>query len=198
MMKKVCVFCGSSLGNDERFKNAAKEIADFFVKNNLTLVYGGADVGLMKILADIMLKNNKEVIGIMPHALIEKEVAHKGLNNFIVAESMSERKQKMIDISDAFIALPGGFGTLDEIFEVMTLNQLRINDKPMGILNTIGYYDFLLSFIDKAVDSGFIRPEYRDNIIVSENVNDLMKRMKDYKPLSMTKWIKDIKKESNL
>ncbi len=196
-MKKVCVFCGSSMGNDIRYKNAAKEIADFFVKNNLTLVYGGADVGLMKVLADIMLENDKEVIGIMPHTLIEKEVAHKGLTNFIVANSMSERKQKMIDISDGFIALPGGFGTLDEIFEVMTLNQLRINDKPMGILNTIGYYDFLLSFIDNAVDSGFIRPEYRDNLIVSAQVNDLMKRMEDYKPLSMTKWIKDIKKESN-
>ena len=195
-MVKVCVFCGSSMGYDEKYRQAAKALADYFVENNISLVYGGASVGLMKILADTLLENQKEVIGVMPQLLIDKEVAHHHITQMIVVESMSERKQKMAELSDGFIALPGGFGTLDELTEIMTLNQLRVHDKPMGILNVDGYFDKLFEFFDHSVKSGFVRPEYRNNLIVSDNIETLISEMNKYQPLSMGKWVEDIKVES--
>ena len=196
-MTKICIFCGSSMGNDNIYKQAAKEIADYFVENNISLVYGGANVGLMKILADTMMENHKEVIGIMPQSLVDKEVAHDNITELIVVDSMAERKQKMVELSNYFIALPGGFGTLDELSEVMTLNQLRICDKPVGILNVNGYFDKLLDFIDHSVEAGFVRPEYRRNLMTSDDIHDLVTQLQQYEPLSMTKWISDIKTESN-
>lgn len=196
-MTKICVFCGSSMGNDPLFQQSAREVAEYFVANDISLVYGGANVGLMKILADIMMENNKEVIGVMPQSLVEKEVAHNNITELIVVNSMAERKQKMVELSDYFIALPGGFGTLDELSEVMTLNQLRICDKPLGILNINGYFDKLLDFIDHSVDSGFVRPEYRRNLMNSTNIKELVDKLQQYEPLSMTKWISDIKTESH-
>ncbi|MBE0651436.1 MAG: TIGR00730 family Rossman fold protein [Bacteroidales bacterium] len=195
-MVKICVFCGSSMGFDAKYREAAKEVADYFVANNISLVYGGASVGLMKILADTLLEKHKEVIGVMPQLLIDKEVAHHHISQMIVVESMAERKQKMIELSDGFIALPGGFGTLDELSEVMTMNQLRINDKPLGILNVDGYFDKLLEFFDHSVKSGFVRPEYRKNLMVSDNIAKLVTEMKNYEPLSIKKWVEDIKVES--
>jgi len=195
-MLKICVFCGSSMGYHEKYRQAAKTVADYFVENNISLIYGGANVGLMKILADTLLENQKEVIGVMPQLLIEKEVSHHHISKMIVVDSLSERKQKMVELSDGFIALPGGFGTLDELSEVMTLNQLRVNDKPLGILNVDGYFDKLLDFFDHAVKCGFVRPEYRKNLIVSDNINTLITQMKKYQPLSMGKWVEDIKIES--
>ncbi len=196
-MTRICVFCGSSMGNNENFRIAAKGVGEYFVNNNIGLIYGGADVGLMKILADEVLEGGKEVIGIMPHLLIEKEVEHKGISRLIEVESMAERKEKMVEISDAFIALPGGFGTFDELLEVLTFNQLRISDKPVGILNIDGYFDKLLEFFDHAVDSGFVRQEHRNNLIVSSSIEELVERMNAYKPVVMGKWIEDIKVESN-
>lgn len=196
-MTRICVFCGSSMGNNEAFRIAAKGVGEYFVNNNIGLVYGGADVGLMKILADEVLEGGKEVIGIMPHLLIEKEVEHKGISKLIEVESMAERKEKMVEISDAFIAMPGGFGTFDELIEVLTYNQLRISDKPVGILNIDGYFDKLLEFFDHAVDSGFVRQEHRNNLILSSNVEELVEKMSIYKPVVMGKWIEDIKVESN-
>ena len=195
-MVKICVFCGSSMGYDKKYRQAAKEVADYFVSNDISLVYGGASVGLMRILADTLLENNKEVIGVMPQLLIDKEVAHHHISQMIVVESMSERKQKMVELSDGFIALPGGFGTLDELSEVMIMNQLRINDKPLGILNVDGYFDKLLEFFDHSVECGFVRPEYRKNLIVADNIVTLMTEMQKYQPLSMGKWVEDIKVES--
>ncbi len=195
-MLKICVFCGSSMGYDEKYRQAAKALADYFVENNISLVYGGAGVGLMKILADTLLENQKEVIGVMPQLLVDKEVAHHNITQMIVVESMSERKQKMAELSDGFIALPGGFGTLDELTEIMTLNQLRVHDKPMGILNVDGYFNKLFEFFDHSVESGFVRPEYRNNLIVSDNIETLITEMKKYQPLSMGKWVEDIKVES--
>ncbi len=196
-MKRICVFCGSSMGKGDRYKKAAEELADLFIKQNIGMIYGGANVGLMKVLADKLLAAGKEVIGIMPYHLINKyEVAHNGLEHFIEVETMSERKNKMAELADAFIALPGGFGTLDELSEVLTYNQLRICDKPLGFLNTKNYYDKLLAFIDHAVEEGFVRPEHRKNLIVSSDVNELLQKLKNYKPLETEKWIKDIKKES--
>jgi len=185
------------MGNNEAFRIAAKGVGEYFVNNNIGLVYGGADVGLMKILADEVLEGGKEVIGIMPHLLIEKEVEHKGISKLIEVESMAERKEKMVEISDAFIAMPGGFGTFDELIEVLTYNQLRISDKPVGILNIDGYFDKLLEFFDHAVDSGFVRQEHRNNLILSSNVEELVEKMSIYKPVVMGKWIEDIKVESN-
>ena len=134
-MKNICVFCGSSMGKREIYKTKAKELGEIFLKNKITLIYGGANVGLMKILADTMLKADGIVIGIMPKSLIEKEVAHNNLTKMHIVGSMQERKKLMAEISDAFIALPGGLGTFDELAEMLTYNQLRIHDKPVGILN---------------------------------------------------------------
>jgi len=196
-MKRICVFCGSSTGNRESYRKAAVDLADFLSTNKLGLVYGGAKVGLMKILADSLLEKNGEVIGVMPQLLINKEVAHDGLSHFVVVESMAERKASMLELSDAFIALPGGFGTLDELSEILTYNQLHITDKPMGLLNVDGYFDRLLEFIDHGVEAGFIRPEHRQNLIVSNSIEDLMIHMKNYRPIEMGKWIEAIQEESN-
>lgn len=195
-MTTICVFCGSSMGNNPLFQKAAKTVADFFVKHDIRLVYGGAKVGLMKILADTLLENNKEVIGIMPGLLVDKEVAHEGLTQLIKVDSMSERKLKMVEMSDGFIALAGGFGTFDELSEVMIYNQLRVMDKPVGILNTAGYFDKMLEFFDHSVREGFVRAEHRDNLLVSDNITDLFHLMQKYSPVSMGKWLEDIKIES--
>lgn len=194
---KICVFCGSSMGNSEVFKNEATNVANYFVQNEISLVYGGANVGIMKILADTMLDNNKEVIGVMPKNLVEKEVAYFGITDLIVVDTMAERKTKMIELSDAFIALPGGFGTLDELSEILTFNQLRITDKPLGMLNVNGYFDYLLKFFDHAVEVGYVRQEHRNNLIVADDIETLLFKMKEYNPLCMGKWIKDIVQESN-
>ncbi|MBU2553622.1 MAG: TIGR00730 family Rossman fold protein [Bacteroidetes bacterium] len=196
-MKRICVFCGSSTGNSASYRKAAIDLANFLSDNKLGLVYGGAKVGLMKILADALLEKNGEVIGVMPKLLINKEVAHDGLSHFVVVESMAERKASMLELSDAFIALPGGFGTLDELSEILTYNQLHITDKPMGLLNVDGYFDRLLDFIDHGVEAGFIRPEHRQNLIVSNSIEDLMIHMENYRPVEMGKWIEAIQEESN-
>ncbi len=194
---KVCVFCGSSMGNSPVYRNEAKVVAEYFVKRNISLVYGGANVGIMKVLADVMLENNKEVIGVMPTMLIEKEVAYFDITKLYQVETMAERKDKMLELSDAFIALPGGFGTLDELSEILTFNQLRITDKPLGILNVDGYFDHLLKFIDHAVEVGYVRQEHRNNLIVANDIETLLDKMNAYSPLSMGKWIEDIVEESN-
>ncbi len=196
-MARICVFCGSSMGTRNEYKTAAHELANYIAAHDLGLVYGGADVGLMKVLADTALEKGVEVIGIMPKRLIEKEVAHNNLTNMIVVETMAERKDKMVDMSDGFVALPGGFGTFDELSEILTFNQLRISDKPLGILNIAGYFDELLKFFNHAVGEGFVRKEHKENVIVSHKIPDLMRQMNRYQPLTIGKWIEDIKNESN-
>ncbi len=195
-MTRICVFCGSSMGNKDEYRRAAKLVGEYFVAHKIDLVYGGANVGLMKIIADVVIEGGLKVIGIMPHMLIEKEVVHKGITQLISVETMAERKEKMVEISDGFITMPGGFGTLDELTEILTHNQLRITDKPIGILNIDGYFDSLLQFFDDASDSGFVRKEHRSNIIVAPNIDELVEKMNSYKPVIITKWIKDIKVES--
>ena len=134
-MNRICVFCGSSMGNSLEFKQSAKKLGKYFVENKIDLVYGGANVGLMKIIADVAMEGGRKVTGIMPHLLIEKEVEHKGITELISVDTMAERKHLMAKMSDGFIAMPGGLGTLDELSEVLTYNQLRICDKPIGLLN---------------------------------------------------------------
>ena len=197
-MKSICVFCGSSMGLRNSYREVATNLAEAILDNNYSLVYGGANVGLMKILAQTVLDGGGKVIGIMPRRLVEKEVAHSGLTEMHIVESMSERKSLMVRLSDAFVAMPGGFGTLDEMFEVITYNQLRIVDKPIGILNTDAYFDKLLSFIHHTVNEGFIRKEHIDNLIVENNIAELFKKLSEFQPVETGKWIKDIKNESRL
>jgi len=195
-MKNICVFCGSSMGTDLLYREKALELADYLINNDMRLIYGGADVGLMKVLADRMLEAGKEVIGIMPGHLVANEVAHNELTELIIVESMAERKDKLISLSDVFIALPGGFGTLDELAEVLVLDQLRVVEKPMGLLNVKGYFNHLVHYFDVGVAEGFIRKEHLDNLMIAETAEDLMKKLGEYKPVEMKKWLKDIKTES--
>ena len=148
------------MGFDIAYHDAAEALANFFVRNDIGLVYGGANVGLMKVLADVMLENGKEAIGVMPKNLVRREVAHQNLTEMIIVDTMAERKDKMVELSDGFITLPGGFGTFDELSEILTFNQLRIMDKPLGILNIKGYFDHLLRFYDHTVEAGFVRKEH--------------------------------------
>ena len=194
---KVCVFCGSSMGNDPRYQEAAAQLGEVLAQNDCTLYYGGANVGLMKIIADKMLEKGKRVVGIIPKLITDMEIAHEGVTEMMEVDSMSERKLMLINESDAFIAMPGGFGTLDELFEITVLNQLRITDKPVALYNTLNYYDSMMQFVDHAVSQGFIRKEHRDNIIVSDNPETLFKELSRHKSIDIEQWIKDIKEESH-
>lgn len=193
---QICVFCGSSMGFDDIYKKKALELADYFIEKGHSLVYGGANVGLMKILADRMLEAGMDVIGVMPQHLVDKEVAHNGLTKMHVVESMAHRKDLLIEISDIFIAMPGGFGTLDELAEVLVLDQLQIISKPLGLYNVKGYFDSLIQFIELGVTEGFVREEHRKNVFSNDNPQALCDLLLSYKPIEMTKWLKDIKTES--
>ena len=194
---KVCVFCGSSMGNDPRYQEAAAQLGEVLAQNDCTVYYGGANVGLMKIIADKMLEKGKRVVGIIPKLITDMEIAHEGVTEMMEVDSMSERKLMLINESDAFIAMPGGFGTLDELFEITVLNQLRITDKPVALYNTLNYYDSMMQFVNHAVSQGFIRKEHRDNIIVSDNPETLFKELSRHKSIDIEQWIKDIKEESH-
>jgi len=196
-MKNVCVFCGSSAGRRETYRLAARQTAEVLSGAGFGIIYGGANVGLMKVLAEAAMASGARVTGIMPGNLIAKEVAHDGLHDFIEVSSMAERKQLMVDMSDAFVVLPGGFGTLDELFEVVTLSQLRLADKPIALLNTDNYFGDLLSFLDHTVNEGFVRPEHRQSLLVAAHAIELPDLLKLYRPVPTAKWIDDIKKESH-
>jgi len=197
-MRSICVFCGSSSGKNEEYKTRTKQFGELISRNNMTLVYGGGKVGLMGILADAVIETGGKSIGVIPQSIFELEIAHDKLTELFVVKSMSERKLKMTELSDAFVALPGGFGTLDELTEVLTYNQLRIIDKPVGLLNVNGYFDSLISFLDHAVEEGYVREEHRNNIFISDDANELLEMLKDYQPVTIDKWIRDIKDESSL
>lgn len=193
---KVCVFCGSSIGNDVRYHDAAVRLGEVLAENDCTLYYGGGNVGLMKVIADKMLEEGKEVVGVMPNLILDMEIGHDGVTKMIETDSMSERKNLLIDESDAFIAMPGGFGTLDELFEIIVLNQLQITDKPVALYNVMNYYDGIIQFIDHAVSQGFIRKEHRDNIIISDDPEVLFRELSKHKSVDIKQWIEDIKEES--
>jgi len=193
---KVCVFCGSSMGNDVRYQDAAVRVGEVLAENDCTLYYGGGNVGLMKVIADKMLEEGKEVVGVMPNLILDMEIGHDGVTKMIETDSMSERKNLLIDESDAFIAMPGGFGTLDELFEIIVLNQLQITDKPVALYNVMNYYDGIIQFIDHAVSQGFIRKGHRDNIIISDDPEVLFRELSKHKSVDIKQWIEDIKEES--
>ncbi|KAF0200540.1 MAG: hypothetical protein FD170_3426 [Bacteroidetes bacterium] len=199
-MKKInsiCVFCGSSPGADPDFTTSARELGKLMGQQGITLVYGGSNIGLMRAIADACLAEGGHVIGVMPQGLIDREVAYTDLKEFHVVESMSIRKEKMAMLSDAFIAMPGGIGTLDEIFEAMSWNQLEIMDKPVALLNTKGFYDQLVGFLNYTVEQKFVRPEHRNNLLVDENPEKLLEAIENYVSLKVdSKWIDDLKAET--
>ncbi|MFN8483930.1 MAG: TIGR00730 family Rossman fold protein [Anaerolineae bacterium] len=188
-MQRICVFCGSSTGGDPIYNNAARYLGALLAERKLGLVYGGGHVGLMGVLADAVLAGGGEVIGIIPTHLAEKELAHQRLTELHVVGSMHERKAMMADKSDAFVALPGGYGTFEEFFESLTWAQLGLHEKPCGLLNVAGFYDALLGLVDHAVTQGFIRATHRDMLLVDDDPARLLDRFKQYRPVAVPKWI---------
>ena len=180
MLHRVCVFCGSSRGNQPIYVEAAKDLARLLAQRDIALIYGGANVGLMGELADACLRDGGKVIGVMPRALVDKEIAHRGLTELHIVDSMHTRKALMADLSDAFIAMPGGFGTWDEFCEVVTWSQLGLHRKPCAVLNVNGYYDPLLAMADRAVAEGFLRGPHRDLVISESEPGVLLDRMQNY------------------
>jgi len=187
-VKRICVNCGSSPGFSPVYIEAARRLGNAFVKNNLELVYGGAEVGLMGEVANTVLKAGGVVIGVIPESFAHK-VSHQGLTELHIASSMHERKQMMTDFSDAFIALPGGFGTIEEVTELLTWEQLGLHNKPCGLINVSGYFNPLLSFFDHAVYEGFMRQEHRDMVLVSEDPQELLNRFMCYVAPKVEKWV---------
>lgn len=176
-MDKLAVFCGANTGHSAIYAEQATELADALCAQGITLVYGGAKIGLMGIIANRMLKQGGQVIGVIPQSLVDVEIAHDGLTALHVVESMQERKQRLFDLADGFIMLPGGFGSMDEFFEILTLRQLGHHQKPCGILNTAGYYDALLRFLDHASAQGFLKRIYRQAIFVAQAPTALLEKL---------------------
>ena len=188
-MKRVLVFCGSSPGRVPDYMHAATALGAELAGQGLGLVYGGAQVGAMGAVADAVLAGGGEVIGVIPQMLVDKEVAHTGLSDLRVVDSMHERKALMESLADGIIALPGGFGTLEELFEILTWAQLGIHSKPVGLLNPAGYWAQLLAFIDHMVDERFLRAQQRDALIVADSAQELIAGLRDYQPLVLDKWL---------
>ena len=185
----ICIYCGSSSGRHETYDSAANALAEALVSRNIKLVYGGADIGLMGVVANQVLKLGGEVIGVIPKALALKEVAHKHLTQLHITESMHERKMMMAELSDGFIALPGGIGTLEELFEIWTWAQLGFHNKPCGLLNINGYYDSLIGFLDHVLAEQFVKKEHHAMLLVETNPNTLLDRYSNYQPPAIRHWV---------
>jgi uncharacterized protein (TIGR00730 family) len=188
-MQRICVFTGSSMGARPEYLAAARELGQVLVERGIGLVYGGARVGLMGGLADAVLAGGGEVIGVIPEALMAKEIAHAGLSKLHIVPSMHVRKAMMADLADGFIAMPGGWGTLEEFFEVLTWAQLGLHRKPCGLLNVRGYYDGLLAFLDHSIRERFVRPENGAIVLVADSAATLLDRFADYQPPTIEKWL---------
>ena len=188
-MKRLCVFCGSSYGKSLAFTAAARELGEAIATRGIELVYGGARVGLMNEVADAALAKGGKVIGVLPRFMSNKELAHESLTELHLVDTMHQRKQLMAELSDGFVALPGGFGTFEEIFEAMTWSQLNLHRSPCALFNVAGYYDKLIEFLDVSVASGFVRQDLRDSLIVANNVEDLFEGFANYRPAQSEKWI---------
>jgi uncharacterized protein (TIGR00730 family) len=187
-VQRICVYCGSSSGSRPEYAEAARDLAGVLVRHNLELVYGGADKGIMGVIADAVLALGGKVHGVIPKMLCEKEVAHQNLTELHVVASMHDRKSMMAALSDGFIAMPGGFGTLEEIIEVITWGQLKFHDKPCGLLNVEGYFDHLLAYLDHANAEGFLRTENREMMLVDESAVGLVQQFEKYTAPVVQKW----------
>lgn len=188
-MKRICVFCGSNHGVSARYGEVARNLGRVLATRGLGLVYGGTQVGTMKEVADAALAAGGEVIGVIPDPLVAKEIAHPGLSELRVVDTMHERKALMVELADGFIALPGGFGTLDELFEVVTWAQLGLHRKPCGLLDVDGFYDALVAHLDRAAACGFLKPEHRALVPVDDDPERLLDRFATYRAPTTTKWI---------
>ena len=188
-MNNICVYCGSSAGRLEAYADGARALARALVARDLGLVYGGASIGLMGLIADTVLQLGGRAVGVIPQALARKEVAHKGLTELHITQSMHERKTLMAELSDGFIAMPGGIGTFEEIFEIWTWAQLGIHAKPCGLLNVAGYFDALTLFLDHAAAEQFLKPQHRSVLMVEQEPGALLDRFASYEPARIPKWL---------
>jgi uncharacterized protein (TIGR00730 family) len=193
-LKNICVFCGSSTGNGKLYAEHARSLGKAIARSGYHLVYGGSNIGLMRIIADEVMAGGGKVTGVMPNGLADKEIAHIGIHHLHLVDSMHERKAMMASMSDAFIAMPGGLGTLDEIFEILSWNQLEIITKPAALYNVGGYYNHLLAFLDHSVHEKFIRPEHRANLLVDDDAGSLLKKLREFIPnRPPSKWVDELK-----
>ncbi len=188
-MKRICVFCGSNVGVRAAYRRAAEELGRALVERQVGLVYGGGNIGLMGVLADVVLAGGGEVQGVIPHALVAREVAHKDLSKLHIVDSMHERKQLMADLADAFVAMPGGYGTFEEFCEAVTWSQLGIHKKPCGLLNVEGYFDPLIAQFDHAVREGFLHPNNRALVLEAKKAEALLEALAGWKPPVKEAWI---------
>jgi len=189
-MQSICVFCGSNAGNSPIYAEAARALARAIASRGVRIVYGGGNVGLMGVIAEAVLAAGAQVTGVIPHALHEREVGHRGLADLRVVNSMHERKALMAELADAFIALPGGLGTFEEMFEMLTWVQLGIHRKPCGILNVAGFYDNMIAFLDHAVATGFLKPEHRGILVIEREPQALLERLAAHQLPVVKAWIK--------
>ncbi len=188
-MKRICVFCGSNLGRRATYRQAAEDLGRALVERKVGLVYGGGNIGLMGVLADVVLAGGGEVQGVIPHALVAREVAHKDLSKLHIVDSMHERKQLMADLADAFVALPGGYGTFEEFCEAVTWSQLGIHKKPCGLLNVEGYFDPLIAQFDHAVREGFLHPDNRALVLEAKQPQALLEALARWRAPVKEVWI---------
>ncbi|MFG0755820.1 TIGR00730 family Rossman fold protein [Pseudomonas sp. TYF_14] len=188
-VRSVCVFCGASMGANPAYREAAVALGQAIARRGLTLVYGGGAVGLMGVVADAAMAAGGEVVGIIPQSLLDAEVGHKGLTRLEVVDGMHARKARMAELSDAFIALPGGLGTLEELFEVWTWGQLGYHAKPLGLLDVNGFYDKLGGFLDHIVEEGFVRPQHRAMLLLGQQPDELLDEMDSFVAPVAPKWV---------
>ncbi|RYD58616.1 MAG: TIGR00730 family Rossman fold protein [Sphingobacteriales bacterium] len=188
-MKSICVFCGSGSGNDSRYMDAAYQLGQLLAEKNIKLIYGGAKLGLMGAVADGVLSEGGTAIGVIPHFLCTKEVAHGGLSELMLVDTMHERKLKMHELSDGIITMPGGWGTMEEMFEMLTWGQLGMHQKPIGLYNINGYYDGLRTFHQTMVNEGFLKRELIDMLMMNEDADGLLAQMERYTPPVVPRWI---------
>ena len=189
LLNSVAVFCGSSLGDSEIYRQSAQQIGKVLAEENIRLVYGGAAVGLMGAVADAVLDNGGQVTGVLPTFMAQKEIAHPHLTELVLVETMHQRKTKMSDLADGFIALPGGMGTLEELFEIITWAQLGLHTKPIGIFNADGFYNHLILMIDKMVGAQFVSETNRNRILIDDYPERLLQKMRDYQAPPVTRWL---------
>ena len=189
-LKSIAVFCGSSEGNDINIIEQAEQLGATLAKNDIALVYGAAKIGIMGKIAQATIDNHGKVIGVIPDFLKLKEVVHLGLHQLITTNNMHERKLKMHELSDGFIALPGGFGTFEELFEIITWAQLGLHQKPIGLLNSNGFYNDLINMIETMVSKGFLKMQNLELLIVDDNIESLLNKMQNFNPVDVPKWLK--------
>jgi uncharacterized protein (TIGR00730 family) len=183
MIKRVCVFCGSSRGDNPVYSETARKLGQVLAGRGLELVFGAGHIGLMGVLADAVIAAGGKTSGVIPRSMVERELAHTGLDHLHIVETMHERKSLMADLSDAFIALPGGFGTADELFEILTWAQLGIHQKPIGLINIAGFFDPLLAWLERTVADGFLKPNHRRLLIEAATVEEVLDRLHQFRPI---------------